>query len=308
MSPLLLYISGFITYEEMLARPSTETTYYCMGSDTDGGCGNNDPEMEPCTITVDDSDRSRVTSDFVSRFTFQELVAVNGGPRNPPRRAEPDLRHGVIMIGQREPVEAELTLYTMLFRHQEVDQNPWQRNEDRGRKTPVYTWLYMSQGYSALHSRLHGIDCGGGLQVPSCTGVGSLSCSDISCGSNADCAELDGRPFCSCRSGFVGDGTLCVEVSETVSYPQPNPFDLYATDADFCFGENDWPTFVTESDIPTYPGGVFPHRFEACSPACAQGEACRDGNCVVIEDDPEDSGCGDPFACVLLFLASCFGA
>lgn len=174
MSPLMQYIAGLRTFENMTALDSRERTYYCMGSDTDGGCGfdaeDPNPEQPQCTIAVDDSDRTSISSSFVSRFTFEDLVDANGGPRDPPLRAVPDLHHGAVYVGQRVPSESEMTFYTMFWRHHEIERIPHARvpSFDGRRREPISTWLYATSGLATLHSRLHGINCGGGLQFPSC--------------------------------------------------------------------------------------------------------------------------------------------
>lgn len=68
VSPLMLYIVGMTKASQIAPA---DKTYYCMGSDTDGGCGNQ-PDQTPCVVKVDDSNHFRVTSEFVSRFTFNQ--------------------------------------------------------------------------------------------------------------------------------------------------------------------------------------------------------------------------------------------
>ena len=55
-SDLALYIGGMIPEEQVKHRD-----YYCLGTDTDGGCGTADWQ-EPCdaSVVVDDTDRSQV--------------------------------------------------------------------------------------------------------------------------------------------------------------------------------------------------------------------------------------------------------
>lgn len=278
MSPVMNYIAGFITYEEMQNLPERYKTFYCMGSDTDGGCGS-EPDQTPCTVVVDDSNRSQITSSQVERYTFEDLVDVNGGRRDPPLRAESDLRHGLIVVTQRQPSEAEVALYTMLMRHHEVETLPHARLASvfGDRQNPLVTWSYTTQGRSALHSRLHGIACGGGLQVPSCSDTSSDPCSVTSCGQNAKCLNLDGRAFCMCEDGFVGDGTLCVLPSATVRYPLPTAHELYASGRADCFG-SDWPESIGAADIPAYPGGIAPYRIDSSS-----GVATSNGSCALLD-------------------------
>ena len=288
MSPIMNYIAGFITFEDMMALPSRYRTFYCMGSDTDAGCGFNaedpDPEQPPCAVTVDDTDRNAIRTSQVERYTFDDLVSANGGRRDPPLRAEKDLRHGFILLSQRQASEAEMTLYTMLMRHHEVENVPHARlpTANGDRQNPLVTWLYTTQGKSTLHSKLHGISCGGGLQVPSCSN-GANPCRRVSCGENAGCFNLDGRAFCQCLFGFVGDGALCVLPNETVQYPLASAYELLADGRSDCFG-NDWPARIAANMIPQYPGGIAPFAAEqgAQSPS-PSGCAANDVICSVVQ-------------------------
>jgi len=259
MSPLLQYIAGLLHIEEVPANQ----TYYCIGPE--------DGELhQPGGHTVDDSDRSRVTSSYVSRFTFEELVAANGGPRRPPVRTVRDLRHGAVYVGQRTPSDAELAFYTMLWRHQEIERQPWGRVPRAGRRfnreDVLITWLYNTNGLSALHSRFHGIPCGGGLQVPSCTNDESV-CDESPCHPLATCIPLDGRPLCVCTDGTFGDGSVCAFSNETRSYPLPLAHDLYNESPSrraSCFGTN-WPEYITPDMLPAYPGGIAPYSAIPCT-------------------------------------------
>lgn len=219
MSPLLLYIAGLLPFEDV---PKDKQVYYCIGPNVDsGGCGSDseDPDRKQCDHKVDESNRNKITSDYVERFTFDELVQANGGRRWPPKRAVRDLRHGAVYIGQRMPVDAEIVFYTMLWRHQEVQRYPWGRvpRPGRDREDVLITWLYTTNGLSTLHSRFHGIECGGGLQVPSCFSDETV-CDDKPCHPLASCIPLDSRPLCLCPPPLVGDGTVCVWPEETQSY------------------------------------------------------------------------------------------
>ena len=124
ISPLMLYIAGMIKASQIAPA---DKTYYCMGSDTDGGCGNrNQPEQTPCVNKVDDSNRSRVTSDFVSRFTFKQLVNAVGGKRYPAKKFNV-VRHAAVHLSAREPTESEITFYTLLWRQYQRQRTPWKR-------------------------------------------------------------------------------------------------------------------------------------------------------------------------------------
>lgn len=287
LSPLLLYISGLMPENEV---PDDRKTYYCMGPDTDGGCGTEEG-IFPCVYSVDDSNRNRITSNFVSRFTFDELVHANGGTRDPLTRAVNDLRHASIHIGQRLPSEAEMTFYTMLWRHHEVETGIWDRfpHLDGRRIEPLATWHFQSAGRSNLVSKLHSIPCGGGLQTPACTASGRTftGCDDAPCGEGAVCSELDGHLICLCIEGLVGDGTKCVFPTDTPSHPLMDPYDLYPIDAPLfdgvekCFGTS-WPEFVPKGQVPPYPGGVAPYAATSCgsSSVCGVGWQCVDEMCV----------------------------
>jgi len=202
-----------------------------MGTNHDSGnCDN--PEKRDnvqCSYKVNDSNRSRVTSDYVERFTFQQLVDANGGPRWPPKRAEKDLRHGAVYIGQRMPTDAEFVFYTLIWRYREVERYPYERVPKPGsdRADVLISWLYTTNGASTLHSRYHGIPCGGGKQVPSCFNDETV-CDDSPCHPLATCIPLDSRPFCLCPPPMVGDGNVCLWPEETISYgDQLSAHDMY---------------------------------------------------------------------------------
>ena len=140
---------------------------------SDGGCGTNGEEGE-CIHTVNDNNHNKVTSDYVSRFTFEELVEANGGKRYPQEKYKV-IRHGAIHLSRREPTEAEIAFYTLLRRHHEIQTEPWERMETpsiTGRFPVIDTWLFHTSGNSILHSRLHGISCGNdNMTVQSCKEV-----------------------------------------------------------------------------------------------------------------------------------------
>lgn len=78
MSPIMQNISGFIDFKDI---PQNKRTYYCMGSDTDGGCGTEDHHEKQSMIPVNDDDPNVVTLTSVQRFTLNQLVKANGGKR-----------------------------------------------------------------------------------------------------------------------------------------------------------------------------------------------------------------------------------
>jgi len=293
MSPLMLYIAGMIKADEV---PGDKRTYYCMGSDTDGGCGKDGDrrrtsafgskhisdiskaaETRPdCIHTVDDSDRSKVTSDYVSRFTLDELIDTNGGNRFPEDRFKV-VRNAAIHISSRLPSEAEIVFYTMLWRHHETEIEPWQRLEEW--KFPIEPWYFHTGGHSVLHSRLHGIDCGeGGKNVPSCNDDDGNVCEGYPCGAGAICKALDGRPMCMCRDGLVGDGIECTFVTETSYNIISSAHELgEGNDKEYCFAKNsDWTKFRSKSSLPPYPGGQAPYSPTSCgSQVCRVGWRCN---------------------------------
>jgi len=63
MSPLMKYIAGMLTEVEI---PADQKKFYCLGSNE-------------YISKVDDSNRNNVTGDFVTQFTFDDLVMANGG-------------------------------------------------------------------------------------------------------------------------------------------------------------------------------------------------------------------------------------
>jgi len=270
-SPLMLYIAGIIDAKSI---PKKQKTFYCMGSNTDGGCGTGDG-MKPCTVAVDDSDRSRVTSDYVKRFTLDDLVKANGGKRYPAKKFN-TIRHAAVHVSTRAPSEAEIVFYTLLWRHFEVGTQPHERvsGPGMGYKDPIETWNFHTGGKSILHSRLHGIDCGTDtISVPSC-GSGEDVCKDAPCGDGAICKNLDGKPLCTCRDGYVGDGLVCAFAAETVSYKyQGTAYDLDSS----CFPDgNVWTSFIPKNMLPVYPGGAPPYSAYSCgSTVCAPGWKCN---------------------------------
>jgi len=306
MSPLMLYIAGMIKADEV---PEDKRTYYCMGSNTDGGCGadgdrkiksmfaskyrrdhyspisniSKAAESRPeCVYKVDASDRSKVASEYVSRFTLDELIDANGGTRFPEERFKV-VRNAAIHISSRLPSEAEIVFYTMLWRHHETEVEPWNRLEEG--RPPVEPWYFHTGGHSVLHSRLHGIDCGeGGADVPSCFSGNGDVCEGYPCGAGAVCKDLDGRPFCMCREGLVGDGIECTFASETLYDKRPSAHELGQGYKEHCFAENsDWTDFVSESSLPPYPGGQAPYSPTSCgSNVCRAGWGCNKnkGTCL----------------------------
>lgn len=261
ISPLMLYIAGMIKASQIAPA---DKTYYCMGSDTDGGCGNrNQPEQTPCVNKVDDSNRSRVTSDFVSRFTFKQLVNAVGGKRYPAKKFNV-VRHAAVHLSAREPTESEITFYTLLWRQHEIQKTPWKRIPEKNtsvERYPIDTWYFHTRGNSILHSRLHGIDCGDNSEaVPSCSTSSSV-CAGAPCGPGAVCKNLDGQPLCICRDGLVGDGYECAFPSETGFGRLPTAHESGSE----CFPTaSRWTNFVDEASLPPYPGGQMPYASTTC--------------------------------------------
>ena len=272
MSPLLLYIAGMLKFNEV---PADQRTYYCFGSDTDGGCGEDEKydHDKACVIPVNENDRSKVTSSYVSRFSFEDLVNANGGKRYPEEKFKV-VRHAAVHVSSREPSEAEIAFYTLLWRHHEVETEPWQRINVRSFIEP---WQFHTSGNSILHSRLHGIDCGANsFSTRSCerqTGV----CAGAPCGPGAVCKNLDGQPLCICREGLVGDGVECAYPSETDFEGMSSAYD---SDSE-CFpkdaaSNNIWTDFTEESSLPPYPGGQAPYSATSCfGDVCPAGWRCN---------------------------------
>eukprot|EP00592_Proboscia_alata_P008002 CAMPEP_0194353762 /NCGR_PEP_ID=MMETSP0174-20130528/2011_1 /TAXON_ID=216777 /ORGANISM="Proboscia alata, Strain PI-D3" /LENGTH=847 /DNA_ID=CAMNT_0039122437 /DNA_START=193 /DNA_END=2736 /DNA_ORIENTATION=+ len=272
MSPFMLYIAGMIGFDEI---PNDKKTYYCFGSDTDGGCGSQESQ-KPCVNTVDDSDRSAVTSNYTERFTAKELVNANGGKRFPEKKFN-TVRHAAIHISSREPTEAEIVFYTILWRHHETETEPWERINN---KHPIQPWSFHTSGKSILHSRLHGIECGPGGSSPSCDQSSDDEvCDGHPCGPGAICMNMDGKPFCMCVDGTVGDGIECAFPSETSYATLPSAHDLLNSD-EKCFAQDDvWTNFVLEESLPSYPGGQSPYSPTSCgSKVCSVGGICNAKN------------------------------
>lgn len=276
MSPLMAYIAGMVTPEQI---PADKKTYYCLGAAEDSsryeGCGTHEGQL-PCITKVDESDRSRVTVNYLSRFTFMQLVNANGGKRFPVKKFNV-VRHAAVHISSREPSEAEITFYTLLWRHHEVATEPWERingRDGKGRK-PVDNWQFHTGGHSILHSRLHGIDCGDdtSLRPPSCDSGNESVCAGAPCGRGAICKNLDGQPLCICKEGLVGDGIECEYPSGTGYTMAP----AYETESK-CFPENNiWRNFIDESSLAPYPGGKEPYAPTSCfgKGVCPVGWRCN---------------------------------
>jgi len=284
LSPMMLYISGIMSYEDL---PANKKTYYCMGSDTDGGCGTQEPEQTPCVIPVDDTDPSNVKSTYVSRFTLDELITANGGKRYPAKKFNV-IRNGAVYVSTREPTEAEITFYTLIWRQFETYDEPWERtnNHHGDARYPMSSWNFQTSGKSRLHTRLHGIDCGAaGSSVPSC-GTGSEDvCAGAPCGPGAICQNFDGQPLCICREGLIGDGYECAFSSETDHQFSPTAHEIVSQEKEFkCFVEgNVWPSFVNENLLPSYPGGQSPFAPTSCfdKGVCPVGWRCHvDKGCI----------------------------
>ncbi|GKY91002.1 hypothetical protein MPSEU_000073000 [Mayamaea pseudoterrestris] len=297
-SPLLQYIAGVLPYESI---PANKKTYYCMGSDTDSGCGPNKPAGPCTTIPVNDKDRSRVTSTFVTRYTLDELIGSVGGRRDPPFRKEQAFRSAPILIGQRPPAEAEMVFWTHYWRYQEQEKNPWTRvpNTFGTRRVPLVTWSYTTNGRSTVHSRFHGVPCGGGLQVQSCS-TDRTVCDGFRCGKDATCYPYDGRPLCVCNDGFWGDGNLCQRPGVSESYDKIYPYLwsahelFYNGDAEYypkytvkqwCYGDQvDWPARFSPARIAPYPGGLPQYALMGCgTTVCTLAERCSQGVCVPLK-------------------------
>jgi hypothetical protein len=282
MSPLMLYIAGMIEISDITA--AADKTYYCMGSVTDGdgdvttGCGTNYEDQEPCTISVTDSDRSHVTSDYVSRFTLKELKDSVGGERFPKKKFNV-VRHAAVHLSSRRPAEPEIVFYTLLWREHEVQKEPWERipEPDGAARHAIVPWYFNTDGKSILHSRLHGIDCGiGGANIPSCSSEGGNdACENNSCGPGALCEVLDGQPLCLCREGYFGDGYECAFASETLYDALPSAYEV----TDSCFGSQStpWPNFIDENSLSPYPGGQEPYAATSCYSfgVCPSGYKCN---------------------------------
>lgn len=291
-SPLLQYIAGILPYKKI---PANKKTFYCLGPDSSSGCSN----PSTCTSPVQEKNRTYVTSSLVTRFTLDELVESVGGRRNPPARKERHFRSAPIQIGQRAPSEAEMVFWTQFWRFQEQESKPWTRNFDASgrRRVPLVTWKYTTNGRSTIHSRLHGIPCGGGLQVQSCSNDRGV-CDGFTCGKNAQCYPFDGRPLCVCNDGFWGDGTLCQRPRVSASYQLIYPYlwsahELYFNGStaeyypdvsvkDWCYGDHvDWPARIPADRIAPYPGGLPKYALKGCgTKLCALSEQCIQGNCV----------------------------
>lgn len=267
----MLYIAGIIKANEF---GSADKTYYCMGSDTDGSCGTH-ADQKPCVHTVDDSDRNRVTSDVVSRFTFRQLKRAVGGKLYPEKKFKV-IRHAAVHLSMREPTESDITFYTLLWRQHEIQKTPWERPKDYrdSQRFPIIPWYFNTGGNSILHSRLHGIDCdypgnSGGGAVPSCSsGTNADVCSGAPCGPGAICKNFDGRALCLCREGLVGDGYECAFPSETGFNDLATAHELASLGNGFykCFPADSslWPTFTNEATLPPYPGGQAPYAPTSC--------------------------------------------
>ena len=298
-APILQYIAGVLPYSQV---PADRKTYYCMGSDTDGGCGETG-KLGPCTILVNDTNRLKVTSTYVSRFTLDELIISKGGLRDPAVRAERDYRVAPILVGQRVPSEAEMVYWTQFWRYQEQETQPWERanNINSVRRIPIVNWAYTTAGRSTMHARYHNILCGGGLQVKSCI-ANTTVCTGVTCGQNAQCYPYDGRPLCVCNAGFWGDGNVCVSPSVPKSYGRIYPHlwsahDIYNngstleyypkwTVREWCFGynnTNNWPSFTAASRIAPYPGGLPKYALKGCGTTlvCKLTEQCVNSNSCV---------------------------
>lgn len=307
-SPLVQYIAGLLPYTEI---PAEKKTYYCMGADTDGGCGLNSKNGN-CTIPVTVTNRTRITSPYVSRFTFEDLVQGAGGLRDPPFRREKDFRSAPIHIGQRVPSEAEMVFRTLFWRYQESESEPWTRttNAFNNRRVPLVTWSYTTNGRSTIHSKLHGIPCGGGIQVKSCKDDQTV-CDNFACGAHAKCYPYDGRPLCVCNEGFWGDGNLCMDPRVPAAYPRIFPYlwsahELYfnGTSAQYypkysvkewCYPETvDWPLYTPETQIAPYPGGLPQYALKGCgNTICRLSEVCVKGLCV-MPGEPSQSPSQSP--------------
>lgn len=274
MSPIMQYISGFIDFKDV---PQNKRTYYCMGSDTDGGCGTEDDHEKPCIIPVNDDDPNAVTSTFVQRFTLNQLVNANGGRRFPTKKFRV-IRHATALVSARPPTDAEIVFYTLFWRQQEIATEPWERvvDDNNVKKYPFDAWNFHSRGHSIIHSRLHGIDCGGNSDnIPSCSSINTAVCVNQPCGPGAVCVPFDGQPLCMCREGLVGDGYECAFPTETVKYESLST--AYSISSD-CFPDNNvWTQFTPESSIPPYPGGMVGHSPTSCFDfgVCPVGWRCN---------------------------------
>jgi len=281
-APLLLYIAGMIPYNQI---PKDKRTYYCMGSDTDGGCGD-DGHDKPCVVKVNDDNRSKVTSEVVTRFTLNELIEANGGKRFPKKKFNV-LRHAAVQLSARIPNEAEIAFFTMFWRHQEIETKPWDRTSLFS-KHAIVPWNFATSGNSVLHSRLNGINCGSGSRwVPSCTNTEKFDvCKSAPCGPGAVCQNLNGQPLCICREGLVGDGYECAFPSETAYEGKPSAHEIGSNDdgKEECFAKdaqgNIWTNRKGEDFLPPYPGGKAPYSPTSCgNKVCPVGWRCLNNKC-----------------------------
>lgn len=199
-----------------------------------------------------------------------------------PKKKNQVIRNAAIHFSLREPSEAEITFYTLLWRYQETATEPWQLLEDKyGRPSfPSVPWNWVTGGDSILHSRLHGIDCGNNnlFRPPSCDPGSNAVCDNNPCGAGAICKNLDGQPLCICKDGLVGDGIECAYPSETGGYAVMNSAHSLSDD---CFAKatdgSIWKNFVSEDSLPPYPGGQEPYAATSCfgKGVCKVGERCN---------------------------------
>jgi len=291
LSPLLMYIAGIMKPSDM--KPE-DKIYYCIGSDErDFGCGTSQPDQKPCTTKVDDSDKSKITADYVTRFTLEDVIEANGGRRYPTKKNQ-TIRHASILLSNRLPAEAEIIFFTLLWRHHEAATEPWERKRNPNYQPGVVLlpailpWNAHARGNSILHSRLHGIDCGiDNIGVASCSNNGEDVCANAPCGDGAICKNLDGKALCMCREGLVGDGAECAFPEETDSY-KATPSAYSAGSG--CFPEgNVWTDFTDEGLLPPYPGGVAPYSANSCGSAvCAPGWKCNEDESKCIPPTSKD--------------------
>eukprot|EP00978_Attheya_sp_CCMP212_P004610 scaffold10049_cov70-Attheya_sp.AAC.2 len=285
MSPLTLYISGLKTLSEI--TDPKDKTYFCIGFD-DGG------------FSVDESNTKRIKATHVTRFTLEDLIDANGGEREPKKKWNL-IRHASVHVSIRRPSEAEIIFYTLLMRHFDEETRPHERQPDfwGSRRDVIYPWKFSSHGLSKLHSKLNGIDCCNNTStdihcqrrdifrqnVPSCMNQTSNACSGSPCHPQAVCQLLDGQPLCTCKSGLVGDGYVCVYPSMTKSYATNYTADeLLEEMGDRCFSESTkWPE--RPHTIAPYPGGISGHA--AAAPPS-----------VPVPADPANPfKCNDPATC-----------
>jgi hypothetical protein len=278
-SDMLLYVGGFVPYEDVADHSKVG---YCIGTDTDGGCGAREGK-EDCDpdIWVDDADRDAITSNHVGRFTFEELAAAAGGPRDPPaKRDSAATRQAVVYLSGRVPEEAEWTYRELFWRYYDSMTEPIQTTAGT-----IMGWRYTTKGTNVLQSRLHGVPCGDSGHLVGCEPVAADACDAHACHEHARCRPVDGGYVCVCGDGYYGDGLSCVEPDATDGYPLESVD--FLVERGWCgFGQEDhWYALDPTLHERPYPGGVAPYSPISCGDdLCPLGDTCDpDAGCVAAE-------------------------